>query len=265
MPHKLLEYPEALCNQLNRIIVEAGEITLDHFDDAGCEFHQEGEDSPLTLARNEAEQYIYTALTKLLTDVPIIGMTTPRLEDSSYFWLVSPLDDPQEFISGNGEYTISIALIHEHKPWIGVVYAPYLGELYGGCVDHGAYKWNEETGTQKSIQVRQPPSSGIIAVTSRSNQNTPPRDDFLQDFKVKKLVKKGGALKICTIAAGKADLYPCFAPTSEWEIAAAHAVLESAGGYLVETNNYAPLNYAYNRDQKWLNLEFIATGFSFFE
>ena len=265
MPHKLLEYPEALCNQLNRIIVEAGEITLDHFDDAGCEFHQEGEDSPLILARSAAGQYIYTALTKLLPDIPIIGTATPTLEDSSYFWLVSPLDDPHEFISGNGEYTISIALIHENKPWIGVVYAPYLGELYGGCVDHGAYKWNEETGTQKSIQVRQPPSSGVTAVTSRSDQKTTSRDDFLQDFKVKKLIKKGGALKICSIAAGKADLYSCFDTPCEWEMAAAHAVLESAGGYLVQAHDFTSVSYGKNQVGKWQSPEFIASGFSFFE
>lgn len=271
MSEKLLQHPEALCNQLNRIAIEAGDITLEFFDDMGCEFEQKSDGSPVTLADQKAERHIEAALKNLLPSVPMIGeecagnKDQSDIKDHEYFWLVDPLDGTKEFISGSGEYTVNIALIRNGEPWIGVVYAPYLGELYGGCTDVGAYKWNEETNIQKEIRANNPTASGLTVVASKSHGNNEKLEAFLEQFKVKKLVKRGSSLKICAIAAGRADLYPRFGPTCEWDTAAAHAVLKSAGGILVNAADYTPLTYGHNRDEKWLNPEFIASGFIFSE
>ena len=267
MSEKLLEHPKALCNRLRSIAIEAGEITLDYFEDAGCVLEDKNDGSPVTLADQKAEALIKQALKDLIPNIPFIGEETlaankcDPLEESDYFWLVDPLDGTKEFISGGGEYTVNIALIHKGVPVVGMVYAPYLGELYGGAGPGTAFKWREETNTEKDIQVRDMPTSGITVVASKSFGSNSKLEEFLKRFKVNKLLKRASSLKICAIAAGKADLYPRFGPTCEWDTAAAHAVLRSAGGILVDAGTGHELTYGHNREDKWLNPEFIASGF----
>lgn len=260
---RILEHPGALCNAIKRIATEAGEFTLEYFDDAGYEGAGRKEDgSPVTEADRGAEKIIEQALRDLTPGVPIIAEEAasegriPDLTDAAYFWLVDPLDGTKEFISGSGDYTVNIALMHNNRPLVGVVYAPVLGELYAGHGEGTAVRLLEETGKEKSIRVRRPPEAGLTVVASASHGNAERLDAFLKNFKVAKLIKRGSSLKICSVAAGKADLYPRLGPTCEWDTAAADAVLRAAGGVIVDLKGN-DLAYGKSREN-FLNGEFVA-------
>jgi len=263
---KILEHPKALCNQIRRVALEAGELTLDYFDETGFDgADAKADGSPVTLADQKAEELIEKALKEITPDVPIVGEEAvsegarPDLSSATYFWLVDPLDGTKEFISGNGDYTVNIALIKDGVPVLGVVYAPTKGELYAGHGQGTALRWLEDSDSEKEIHVRTPPKEGVTVVASRSHENNEKLDEFLSQYKVNKLIKRGSSLKICAIAAGKADLYPRFGPTCEWDTAAGHAVLMSAGGRVVDTEGNF-LRYG-GADPGFLNPEFIAASF----
>jgi 3'(2'), 5'-bisphosphate nucleotidase len=148
------------------------------------------------------------------------------------FWLVDPLDGTKEFLSGNGEFTINIALIESGVPVLGVVVVPAIGETYAGA-DPGTAVLEDAAGERK-IAVRSPPAEGLTVVGSRSHGNAAAMAAFLGRRKVASFRAAGSSLKLCLIARGEADLYPRFGTTMEWDIAAGHAVLRAAGG-LVET------------------------------
>ncbi len=259
---KLLSYPKALCEQVKRLAVEAGDITLDYFDEGGVDSQQKEDGSPVTLADQHAEKVIIKGLNEMTPSVPVVGEESmaagkkPDISKSDYFWLVDPLDGTKEFISGSGDFTVNIALIFKGEPVLGVVYAPYHGLLYAGFGLGTATKWLEDTDIEKKILTRRAPVEGLTVVASKSHGKGEKLDKFLTDYKVKKLLKKGSSLKICAVAAGKADIYPRFGPTCEWDTAAADAILRAAGGVMTDTNGN-PLVYG-GRREGFLNPEFIA-------
>ena len=259
---KLLSYPKALCEQVKRLAVEAGDITLDYFDEGGVDSQQKEDGSPVTLADQHAEKVIIKGLNEMTPSVPVVGEESmaagkkPDISKSDYFWLVDPLDGTKEFISGSGDFTVNIALIFNGDPVLGVVYAPYHGLLYAGFGLGTATKWLEDTDIEKKILTRRAPVEGLTVVASKSHGKGEKLDKFLTDYKVKKLLKKGSSLKICAVAAGKADIYPRFGPTCEWDTAAADAILRAAGGVMTDTDGN-PLVYG-GRREGFLNPEFIA-------
>ncbi|MCM2343266.1 MAG: 3'(2'),5'-bisphosphate nucleotidase CysQ [Alphaproteobacteria bacterium] len=266
---KLLRHPQALCNMVRRIAIAAGDITLQYFDEAGMDqsnVELKSDGSPLTKADTEAEHFITAALHQLLPDVPVIGEESMArgeivsISGYDYFWLVDPLDGTIQFKNGNPEYTVNIALIHKGQPVIGVVYAPALGELYAGCGAGTALRWLQETDKEKLIKTRTPPHGGLTVVSSKNHGDLGKLDHFLSAHKVAKRIAVGSSLKICWIAAGKADLYPRFGQTSEWDTAAADAILRSAGG-VVENMDGQPLIYG-NHGTDFRNPEFIARALS---
>ena len=260
---KILQHLPALCNQIRRVAIEAGELTLDYFDESGYQGVDAKDDgSPVTLADQKAEELIEKALKEITPDLEIVGEEAaeaghrPVTENLEYFWLVDPLDGTKEFISGSGDYTVNIGLIHNGKPVLGVVYAPYHGELYAAHGEGTAIRWTEESNKDKLIRVRKVPSEGLTIVSSKSFGSGDKLESFLANYKVRKSIKRGSSLKICSIASGKADMYPRFGPTCEWDTAAAHAILTSAGGLLTDING-VELTYG-GTDPKFLNPEFIA-------
>ncbi len=262
---KILDHPKALCNQIRRVALEAGEITLKYFDDVegqGVEVKADG--SPVTIADQEAEALIEKALAEIAPDVPMIGEEAtaagriPDLSQSEYSWRVDALDGTREFIRGGSDFTVNIALIHKGQPVLGVVYAPAKGELYAGHGEGTAVRWLEETDNEKSIHVRTPPKEGLTIAASKSHGSGQKLEAFLGEHKIAKILKCGSSLKICVIAAGKADIYPRFGPTCEWDTAAGDAVLRAAGGVITDTDGKA-LRYD-GADPKFLNPEFIAWG-----
>lgn len=249
MSEKLLQNRKALCNIVRRIALEAGEATLEFFDESGYDravIKQDG--SPVTEADQAAEDIITKGLLALLPDIPVIGeeavangITLPDPK-TDLFWLVDPVDGTKEFISGSGEYTVNIGLIEHGVPVLGVVYAPWTGELYAAHGPGTAIRWHEDSGKERMIQTRDMPREGLTVMTSRSHGSSEDQARFFEQFKVAKVIKRGSSLKMCAIAAGKADLYPRFGPTHEWDTAAAHAVLSAAGGQITDLNG-APLVY----------------------
>jgi len=264
---KLLESPEALSNIVRRIAIDAGEVILDHYNGLEpLQVETKQDESPVTAADRDAEVFIKAALKNVCPNVPMIGEETVALNNADsiddragYFWLVDPLDGTKNFIDGGEEFTVNIALIKNNEPCLGVVYAPVKEERYAACGPNTAIRWSAETKKDKPIPVRGLPSGGLTVITSRSYGDKSQLDNFLEQFKVNKLVKKASSLKICAIASGKADIYPRFGPTCEWDTAAGDAILRAAGGYITDTNGQA-LKYGVG-DEKWLNPDFVAASF----
>jgi 3'(2'), 5'-bisphosphate nucleotidase len=169
--------------------------------------------------------------------------------------LVDPLDGTKEFISRNGEFTVNIALVRGSQPVLGVVHVPVSGVTYLGVVGRGASKQAAGSGPEP-IRVRVPCADPVRVVGSRSHAN-PRLRQYLEPLGRYELVSMGSSLKFCLLAEGKADLYPRLGPTSEWDTAAAHAVVVAAGGHIVTLDN-RPLQY--NRKSSFLNPDFIVYG-----
>ncbi len=260
---KILQHLPALCNQVRRIAIEAGELTLGYFEESGFQGADiKADGSPVTAADQKAEALITKALKKITPEVLIVGEEAasdgyrPDLSGEEYFWLVDPLDGTKEFISGSGDYTVNIALIQNGVPVMGVVYAPVHGELYAASGVGTAIRWLEDSDKERAISVREPYSKGLTIVSSKSHGKGERLDNFLSHYKIKKQIQRGSSLKICAVAAGKADMYPRFGLTCEWDTAAGHAVLLAAGGCLTDMEGNE-LVYG-GRDPKFLNPEFVA-------
>ncbi len=242
---KLLTHLPALCNVVRRIAKEAGEITLDYFEEGMVmQADIKGDGSPVTIADRTAEEYITRELKDAIPTIPVIGEEAcaggvcPDVTNEEYFWLVDPLDGTKEFINGSPEYTVNIALIKNHAPVLGVIFAPAKGEMYYAHEGAPSMRWLEETDTEKQIRVRRPHESGLTVVASKSR--TPEAlTQFLEEQKVKTIIRMGSSLKICSVAFGKADIYPCFAETCEWDTAAGQIIVERAGGELTDLDNNA--------------------------
>ena len=179
------------------------------------------------------------------------------IRDSIYtkaakYWLVDPLDGTKEFINKNGEFTINIALIENRYPLEGYVYSPSRKTLYVGGGNKNSYK------IQNSILEQIQTSSisdPIRIVASRSHLNEETKK-YISQFPQYELLQSGSSIKLCMVAEGKADVYPRFAPTSEWDTAAAQAVVEGAGGSVLDTNGDRLI---YQKDNI-LNPHFIVKG-----
>lgn len=217
--------------------------------------------SPLTAADTAAHRCIVDALTRLEPAFPVLSEESSELpyEERRHwrtYWLVDPLDGTKEFIHRNGQFTVNIALVHDHDPVLGVVYVPAEGMLYYGAEGQGAFKQADGAPPQP-IRVRRPAPERLVIVGSRSHQ-TPVFAEYLRrldgDYE---LISIGSSLKFCLVAEGKADLYPRLGPTSEWDTAAAHCVVIQAGGFVVDLSG-KPLRY--NTKASVLNPYFLAYG-----
>ncbi len=214
--------------------------------------------SPVTEADHTAEAIIVAGLRAAAPDIPVVAEEemaaghTP--EKSAAFWLVDPLDGTREFTAGRDEFTVNIALVRNGRPVLGVVGVPVTGEIFLGIVGRGAAK--RQGTTRTPITARKPPPEGLTVLASRSHGDASALDAFLRGRKVANIANYGSSLKFCRMAEGLADLYPRQGRTMEWDTAAAHAVLEAAGGAIF-TMDGAPLRYG---KPGWENPHFYATG-----
>lgn len=215
--------------------------------------------SPLTAADLAAHQVIKAGLLSLTPDIPVVSEEDDgALLDPSRrttFWLVDPLDGTKEFLARNDEFTVNIALIENGSPVWGVVYAPALDQLYWGGKGIGAYR--HVAGRNEPLRVASPvpPGGNLRVVASKSHLNDQ-TEAFIKQLGPVILVQAGSSLKLCRVAEGAADVYPRLAPTCEWDTAAAQAVVEGAGGYVVDTAG-KPLVYG---KPDVLNPSFIVTS-----
>ena len=204
--------------------------------------------SLLTQADLASHQCIVQGLAQLAPSIPVLSEESlaQDIEDRigwSLHWLIDPLDGTKEFVKRNGEFTVNIALIQNHQPIFGVVYAPALQTTWWSHQGHGAFKICPGS-SQTPIQVRSRPDhiTDWKVVGSRSHQ-TQEFEAFIQNQPGAQLVSMGSSIKLCLVAEGAADLYPRLGPTSEWDTAAAHAVVEAAGGQVLEYPGMHPLRY----------------------
>lgn len=203
--------------------------------------------SPLTEADLAAHHILVDGLERM-TNYPVLSeesseeIKKERLNWSKY-WLIDPLDGTKEFIKKNSEFTVNIALIQHGKPTFGVVYAPALKTLYVGDINEGAYKQEDRKDAEK-IMVRAKPTqtSDYVIVGSRSHQSDEFKA-FIQDYPDAEIVSMGSSLKLCLVAEGKADIYPRLGLTCEWDTAAAHVVVEAAGGEVLNAETGKSIQY----------------------
>jgi 3'(2'), 5'-bisphosphate nucleotidase len=246
----------ALVDQLAEAAREAGAAILEVVQ-RGFEVESKHDTSPVTEADRAAELIILAALARAAPGIPVIAeeeVAAGRIpaHDDTYF-LVDPLDGTKEFIRGGDDYTVNIGLIERGIPKLGVVFAPATGRLHGGCVGNGA--WLDEG--QGRVQIATRPRGEITtAVASKSHLNQATIDYLEAAVGNCGYVSVGSSLKFCIVAEGKADIYPRAAPTSEWDTAAGHAVLLSAGG-LVDGPDGEALAYG---KRAFLNRAFVATS-----
>lgn len=217
--------------------------------------------SPLTEADLAAHRIIVDGLRALTPDWPVLSeedADVPLAERSGWsrFWLVDPLDGTKEFLSRNDEFTVNIALVENHRPILGVVHVPVTGIDYFAIASAGA--WKAESPDESGSRIRVAPRSRapIRVIGSRSHASAR-LTDALHALGSHELVSMGSSLKFCVLAEGAADVYPRIGPTSEWDTAAAHAIVQGAGGDVVRLDG-APLEY--NCGSGWLNPDFIAIG-----
>lgn len=245
---------DALLAGFEALAREAGAAIMAHYGDASARRADKADASPLTAADLAADEIIWAGLARLNPGVPVVTeeRATTHGDVAGRFILVDPLDGTKEFLSGNGQFTVNIALIEDGRPVAGVVFAPALGRMFSGAAGSGAHE-TDAAGT-RPIRVRAAPAQRV-AVASRSHRS-PETDAFLDAQGITDCVSAGSSLKFCLVAAGEADVYPRFGPTMEWDTAAGQAVLEAAGGSVL-TPDGAPFCYG---KPGMRNGDFIAYG-----
>ena len=247
----------------------AGKAILEVYD-SGFEVEIKEDLSPLTTADKKSHTIIVHHLKK--TGIPVLseeGKDIPYAErkDWDVLWIVDPLDGTKEFIKKNGEFTVNIALVMNGRPVLGVIYVPVPDILYFASQSEGSYKiehvkrfsdpdWKTLIKNASLLPLKVSKNRYTV-VGSRSHMNQATQR-FIALKKEKhgeiEIISKGSSLKFCMIAEGKADVYPRFAPTSEWDTAAGQAIVEHAGGSVTLTDGETPLTY---NKENILNPEFI--------
>ena len=253
-----------MLDRIFTIAKSAGDVILDIYD-RDYSAVEKKDKSPLTEADLAAHQLIVQELSHLTPDIPILSEESGDIpwEDRRQwrrYWLVDPLDGTKEFIRRNGEFTVNIALIENHQPVLGVVYAPVL--KVGYVADKaGAFRIQNGAPVEK-LEVSKPaPEEKYVVVASRSHR-TAQTQAFIHQLGDVELVSMGSSLKLCLIAEGVAHIYPRFGLTSEWDTAAAQCIVENAGGMVVTTEG-KPLRY--NTKESLLNPYFIVSAGAFSE
>lgn len=216
--------------------------------------------SPVTQADLLAHKIIVEGLQQLTPALPILseeeaGIAYSERKQWQRYWLLDPLDGTKEFIERHGEFTINIALIEDHKPILGVVYAPVLESCYYASHKHGAFKQVQANPPEK-IHSQALKNEKIRVVASRFH-GVAELQQFLPRLGEHTILHKGSALKCCLVAEGAADFYPRLTPTSEWDTAAAQCVVEEAGGAMLDAFG-KPLRY--NTKDSFENPPFFVVG-----
>ena len=259
-----MQITEDLIQEIIRISKHAGNTIMEVYK---TDFDVQLKDdlSPVTKADKKANAIIEKGLKGLDHTIPILseeGRNVPFEERREWetFWLVDPLDGTKDFVKKNGEFTVNIALVEDQVPVFGVVYAPASDLLFWGSLENGAWK-KEADSPDYGMRVADKIDAIVQIATSRSHPSNK-MNTFLTQFKKFELHPIGSSLKICLVSNGSVHLYPRLGPTMEWDTAAGHAVLKSAGGEILQFGTSAPLQY---NKQDLLNPAFIAGNLKIME
>lgn len=235
-----------LLEQFLNIMEFVSNEIINIYESNNFELEIKNDNSPLTLADKRAHEILSLFLNNLDLKLPVISEENYTKSTLNYgddpYWLIDPLDGTKEFIAKNGEFTINVALIENRRSTYGFVSIPCKKEIYWGGECFGSWKKNKKKNII-NLKVKKFSENMKIAVSrSHLSQET---KSFLNNLPTEyELLPAGSSLKFLMIAEGKADLYPRLEPTSEWDTAAAHAILEGAGGKIVNIDNYTDILYS---------------------
>ena len=251
--------------------IDAGLKILEVYD-SPFEVIEKEDKSPLTKADQEANTIINQLLVN--TEFPIISEENKQTsfeerKEWGTCWIVDPLDGTKEFVKRNGEFTVNIALVENGNPIFGVIYVPVSKDLYVGDVTNRiAYKCSvatfqeyekltEQNKQQLPIETMNSDLTRVVGSKSHMNETT---QNYISELekggKEVSILSKGSSLKFCLVAEGKADVYPRFAPTMEWDTAAGQAICEAAGVEVIDNNTGKPLKY---NKENLLNPHFLVS------
>ncbi len=259
-PDMVLNISIGLVEQIGEITRRAGREIMKIYN-TDFDVETKGDGSPVTQADQMAEALIFRAIREGISgSYPLVGEEAvsegkaPTI-GSGPFWLIDPLDGTKEFVKRSGDFTVNIALIEDGLPVLGVVHLPASDDTY---MASRAGVFAQYGGEGKAIQIacREAPKQGLIAVASK-NHLTQETTDYLEKLPIGGTINVGSSLKFCRVAEGRADVYPRFGPTCEWDTAAGHAVLMYAGGEVIRPEDGLPLRYG---KPDFLNGHFVARG-----
>lgn len=236
---------KSLLEIAKKATLDASEAILKVYNSNDFDVEKKEDNSPLTKADKKAHEAIVAHLEK--TNICVLseeGRNIPYNErkEWEYFWMIDPLDGTKEFIRRNGEFTINIALIKGNKPILGVIYVPVLGKMYWAIKKEKAYlefEGNVSKITSNKITLK---DKGLKVVASQSHLNEE-TSNFLNSLESPEIITMGSSLKFMLIAEGKADVYPRFALTMEWDTAAAQIIVEESGANVFKKNKKNSLIY----------------------
>lgn len=255
-----------LAERLFQPVIAAGACIMRHFDD-GTETLTKSDGSPVTAADREAEAIILAALAEIAPSVPVMAeeaaSSGEMLFEGETFFLVDPLDGTREFAARRPEFTVNVALVQNKVPVFGLIYAPAISQLYWTVGRQQAFKaivtckgapasLKDVDAQRLSTRAAHAGAQTIVASRSHGSQEL---ETWLRNIEIEARVNIGSSLKFCLVAEGKADLYPRFGPTKEWDTAAGHAIVLAAGGSVTCADG-TPFVYA-KRETNYLNPAFI--------
>jgi 3'(2'), 5'-bisphosphate nucleotidase len=272
--------------------IEAGKAILEVYHSADFKVEIKADESPLTLADRRAHEVIMQYLT--LFDIPILseeGKDIPCDERKNWdtFWLVDPLDGTKEFIKQNGEFTVNIAMITNNRPVAGVVFVPDKNILYFASGQFGSYRIDVSrlgdrlsaklANNDRKLDLSETQAAEILSELINSSTNLPVNDSTNRPYTIAgsrshstpeleaiveekrkeygevEFISAGSSLKLCLVAEGRADIYPRTGPTMEWDTGAGQAIVENAGGKVLQYDTEQPLQY---NKENLLNPWFVA-------
>lgn len=256
MPQALSIDLEPLLEKVLAIALRADQAVMAVYE-SDFDVQYKADESPLTRADMASHRLIDGALRELEPGFPILSEEASDIDweerrQWQTFWLVDPLDGTKDFINRSGEFTVNIALIHNHEPVLGVVTAPALGQAYMAARGVGVFRQDR----QGRAPIHCSPLPQVPRVLASKNHLNEATREYISRLGDCEMVQAGSSLKFCRIAEGAADVYPRMGPTSEWDTAAAQAVLEVAGGRVL-TLDATPVRYG---KENLLNPFFIADG-----
>lgn len=260
-PHCPLNLQEDV-PRIMQIMMAASEIQLQYFK-SNIQVQQKSDRTPVTIADQQSSELICAALQEAWI-WPVLSEESehPAWEERKHwqtYWLVDPLDGTREFIAGRPEFTINIALISDGWPVFGFIWSAATAEGWWGAQDQGAF-WIDPTGIAQPIRTERIPAQLNQWRLLSSHHAKLTQSQRYQNLRTCHLNHLGSSLKFCRIASGNAHLYWRTGPTGEWDTAAGQAIVEAAGGLVVDLETQVPLRY--NQKQSLINPNFIvASGF----
>ena len=228
-----------MLSQVIDIAKEAGELIKRIYLSEAYKFEQKADQSLLTIADTQADDLIVAALTDQFDEF-VISEENYRSDDlapddDEPYWLVDPLDGTKNFVERKDTFAVSIARMVGGKPQLGVIYAPMFDEMYSAELGGGAFLNGEKIFNSRT-------SEPLVAIASGS-QVTERGKMFYEKFEVSDVIRIGSAIKFGWLASGRADLYPRFGETSEWDIAAGHVIFSEAGGKIISMETGREMEY----------------------